>query len=322
MIGSPPSLNVMTDIDLKLDNVAEAAKVIDPVFLDSPQYGDEQLNERLGRNVLVKIETLNPLRSFKGRGADYFAAGLEPGTTMVCGTSGNFGQAVAFAARKRGLRAEVFVPADISPVKLRRMKTLGARVRRVEGEAKDAAAAFAAEAPDRVFVVDGREPAISEGAGTIGLELAEAGRIDTVVLPVGDGALIAGVALWLKAHTPDVRVVGVGTTSARAMATSWRAGEPVTVDRVNSFAGGISIRTPEPESIRRMRSLVDDFVLVEDNDLRAAMRLGAETLGVLPEPAGAAGLAALTVHDIPGDLVATVITGANATWPREWLGRF
>ncbi|KFU76571.1 pyridoxal-5'-phosphate-dependent protein subunit beta [Amycolatopsis lurida NRRL 2430] len=305
-------------MDLKLDNVAEAAKVIDPVFLNSPQYGDEQLNARLGRSVLVKIETLNPLRSFKGRGADYFAARLEPGTTMVCGTSGNFGQAVAYAARKRGLRAEVFVPADVSPVKLRRIKTLGARVRRVEGEVKVAAAAFAAEAPDRVFVVDGREPAISEGAGTIGLELAAAGAIDTVVLPVGDGALIAGVALWLKAHTPDVRVVGVGTTSARAMATSWRAGEPVTVDRVNSFAGGISIRTPEPESVRRLRSLVDDFVLVEDDDLRAAMRLGAETLGVLPEPAGAAGLAALTVHDIPGDRVATVVTGANAVWPREW----
>ncbi|MBE1575117.1 threonine/serine dehydratase [Amycolatopsis roodepoortensis] len=305
-------------MDLKLDNIAEAAKVIDPVFLNSPQYGDEQLNARLGRNVLVKIETLNPLRSFKGRGADYFAAGLEPGTTMVCGTSGNFGQAVAYAARKRGLRAEVFVPADVSPVKLRRIKTLGARVRRVEGEVKVAAAAFAAEAPDRVFVVDGRDPAISEGAGTIGLELAAAGAIDTVVLPVGDGALIAGVALWLKAHTPDVRVVGVGTTSARAMATSWRAGEPVTVDRVNSFAGGISIRTPEPESIRRLRSLVDDFVLVEDDDLRAAMRLGAETLGVLPEPAGAAGLAALTVHDLPGDRVATVVTGANAVWPPEW----
>ncbi|HET6291149.1 MAG TPA: pyridoxal-phosphate dependent enzyme [Amycolatopsis sp.] len=307
----------MTDIDLKLDNVAEAAKVIDPVFLNSPQYSDEQLNERLGRNVLVKIETLNPLRSFKGRGADYFAAGLEPGTTMVCGTSGNFGQAVAFAARKHGLRAEVFVPADISPVKLRRMKTLGARVHRVDGEAKVAAAGFAAEAPDRVFVVDGREPAISEGAGTIGLELAQAGAIDTVVLPVGDGALIAGVAFWLKARTPDIRIVGVGTTSARAMATSWRAGEPITVDRVNSFAGGISIRTPEPESIRRLRSLVDDFVLVEDDDLRAAMRLGAETLGVLPEPAGAAGLAALTVHEIPGARVATVVTGSNAIWPPE-----
>ncbi|WET77825.1 pyridoxal-phosphate dependent enzyme [Amycolatopsis sp. QT-25] len=307
----------MTDIDLKLDNVAEAAKVIDPVFLNSPQYSDEQLNDRLGRNVLVKIETLNPLRSFKGRGADYFAAGLEPGTTMVCGTSGNFGQAVAFAARKHGLRAEVFVPADISPVKLRRMKTLGARVCRVDGEAKVAAATFAAEAPDRVFVVDGREPAISEGAGTIGLELAEAGAMDTVVLPVGDGALIAGVAFWLKARTPDIRIVGVGTTSARAMATSWRAGEPITVDRVNSFAGGISIRTPEPESIRRLRSLVDDFVLVEDDDLRAAMRLGAETLGVLPEPAGAAGLAALTVHEIPGARVATVVTGSNAIWPPE-----
>ncbi|OLZ56598.1 pyridoxal-5'-phosphate-dependent protein subunit beta [Amycolatopsis coloradensis] len=317
MIDFRPSLGVMTDIDLQLDHVAEAAKVIDPVFLNSPQYSDEQLNERLGRRVLVKVETLNPLRSFKGRGADYFAAGLEPGTTMVCGTSGNFGQAVAFAARKRGLRAEVFVPADISPVKLRRMEALGARVRRVDGEAKAAAAAFAAEAPDRVFVVDGREPAISEGAGTIGLELARETGIDTVVLPVGDGALIAGVALWLKAHSPDVRIVGVGTESAPAMARSWQAGEPITVDRANWFAGGISIRTPEPESIRRMRSLVDDFVLVSDDDLRAAMRLGEEILGVVPEPAGAAGLAALTVHDLPGEFATTVVTGANAPWPRE-----
>ncbi|MEV6906241.1 pyridoxal-phosphate dependent enzyme [Amycolatopsis sp. NPDC051071] len=302
----------MTDIDLQLDHVAEAAKVIDPVFLNSPQYSDEQLNDRLGRRVLVKIETLNPLRSFKGRGAEYFAAGLEPGTTVVCGTSGNFGQAVAFAARKYGLRAELFVPAGVAPVKLRRMKALGARVRRVEGEAKVAAAAFAAEAPDRVFVVDGREPAISEGAGTIGMELARVKGIDTVVLPVGDGALIAGVALWLKAHSPDVRVVGVGTTSAPAMERSWKAGKPITADRANWFAGGISIRTPEPESVRRLRSLIDDFVLVGDDDLRAAMRLGAETLGVVPEPAGAAGLAALTVHDIPGDFAATVVTGANA----------
>ncbi|OXM42355.1 pyridoxal-5'-phosphate-dependent protein subunit beta [Amycolatopsis alba DSM 44262] len=311
-------MGVMTDIDLQLDHVAEAAKVIDPVFLDSPQYEDGQLNDRLGRRVLVKVETLNPLRSFKGRGADYFAAGLEPGTTMVCGTSGNFGQAVAFAARKHGLRAEVFVPATVSPVKLRRIKALGARARRVDGEVKVAAAAFAAEAPDRVFVVDGREPAISEGAGTIGLELARESGIDMVVLPVGDGALIAGVALWLKAHSPDVRIVGVGSESARAMMTSWRAGEPITVDRTGSFAAGITITSPEPESVRRLGSLVDDFVLVGDDDLRAAMRLGAETLGVLPEPAGAAGLAALTVHDLPGDRVATVITGANAELPREW----
>ncbi|WP_410659683.1 threonine/serine dehydratase [Amycolatopsis sp. lyj-112] len=302
----------MTDIDLQLDRVAEAATVIDPVFLNSPQYIDEQLNQRLGRRVLVKVESLNPLRSFKGRGAGYFAAGLAPGTTMVCGTSGNFGQAIAYAARRHGLRAEVFVPADVSPVKLRRMKALGARVRRVEGEVKDAAAAFAAEVPDRVFVVDGREPAISEGAGTIGMELARETEIDTVVLPVGDGALIAGVALWLKVHAPGVRIVGVGTTSAPAMARSWQAGEPITVDRANSFAGGISIRTPEPDSVRRLRTLVDDFVLVDDDDLRAAMRLGAETLGVVPEPAGAAGLAALTRHEIPGALAATVITGANA----------
>ncbi|MDT0343389.1 threonine ammonia-lyase [Streptomyces litchfieldiae] len=301
------------DLDLDLDRIARAAEVIDPVFLNSPQYADERLCARLGRRVLVKPETLNPLRSFKGRGADFLVGGLPPGSTVVCGSSGgNFGQAVAYAARRHGLAADVFVPADASPVKTDRMTALGARVHRVAEPPKERAAAHAAADPGRVFVVDGRDAAIAEGAGTIGIELLRGEPFDTVVLPLGDGALITGVARWLKAHAPGVRVVGAASAAAPALAESWRSGEVRTVERRSAFAAGISITRPEPEAVCRTRALVDDVVLVEDAELVAAMHLAADTLGLLPEPAGAAGLAAIAARDIPGATVATVLTGANA----------
>jgi threonine dehydratase len=95
----------MTEMDLRLERIAEAARVIEPVFLNSPQYFDERLGAALGRRVLVKVETLNPIRSFKGRGADFFLRDLERGTRVVCASSGNFGQALAYAARRHGLAA-------------------------------------------------------------------------------------------------------------------------------------------------------------------------------------------------------------------------
>ena len=97
------------DLDLSLTRIEEAARTIDPVFLNTPQYGDEQLNAALGRNVVVKVEIANPLRSFKGRGADFFMGQLGGRPTVVCSSTGNFGQAIAFAGRRRDLRVEVFV---------------------------------------------------------------------------------------------------------------------------------------------------------------------------------------------------------------------
>ncbi|NGN67873.1 pyridoxal-phosphate dependent enzyme [Streptomyces sp. A7024] len=303
------------DTDLSLDRIAEAATVIDPAFLNSPQYYDEQLCDRLGRRVLTKVETLNPLRSFKGRGADFLVSRVAaPGRTIVCGSGGgNFGQAIAYAATRRGLRAEVFMAAGASPVKVRRAQALGAHVRQVEGSPKEHARAYAAGDPQRIFVEDGRDAAISEGAGTIGVELLRGGaQFDTVVLPVGDGALITGVALWIKTHAPQVRVIGATAAAAPALARSWRAGEVMAVPPRNAFAAGISIAEPVPEAVARTRALVDEMVAVEDEELLAAMRLAAETLGVMPEPAGAAGLAVLARGEVPGGPAATVLTGANA----------
>ena len=209
---------------------------------------------------------------------------------------------------------EVFVPENVNPLKLARMRSFGARVTAVGADSAAAEAAArnrAAATRGCVYVEDGREPAIAEGAGTIGLELLRAGTFDTVILPVGDGALITGVARWIKDRAPATRIVGVCASGAPCMALSWRARKPVSTERSDTIAEGIEVRVPVPESVARLVALVDEMVLVDDGDLLEAMELSARTLGLLLEPSGAAGLAALRVHHLPGDRVATILTGSN-----------
>jgi threonine dehydratase len=301
-------------MDLSLARIERASRVIDPVFLRSPQYVDQMLDEALGRHVIVKVEIANPLRSFKGRGADFFMSGVDGTRTVVCSSTGNFGQAIAFAARRRDIPVTIFVPESINPTKLARMQSFGAHVI-AAGHDSAAAEAVAREyvdaTRDTVYVEDGREPAIAEGAGTIGLELLETGPIDTLVVPVGDGALISGIARVLKERAPTTRIVGVCASGAPSMALSWRARAPVTTEESATIAEGIEVRVPVPESVSRLVALVDDMVLVEDDALLDAMRLAINTLGLLLEPSGAAGLAAIRAHDLPGSRLATVLTGSN-----------
>ena len=161
---------------LSLERIAEAARVIDPVFLHSPQFVSGALSERLGPRLLCKVELLNPIRSFKGRGADYFLQrlGSEP-RPLVCASAGNFGQGLAYAAARRGRQVTVFAAHTANPLKLERMRRLGAEVRLAGDDfdaAKLAARAYADQTGAR-FVEDGAEPAIAEGAGSLGAELAD-----------------------------------------------------------------------------------------------------------------------------------------------------
>ena len=288
-----------------------AVDVVDPLFLNSPQYEDEHLCRRLGRRLLVKNETLNPLRSFKGRGSDAMVDGLPRDRHVVCASAGNFGQAMAYSCRRAGMRCTVFLAAGANPLARERIELFGAEVVVGDGDepVKRQAEAYAAAAPERIFVEDGRPPAIAEGAGTIGIELLEAGPIDAVILPVGDGALAAGVACWIKHQPGTVRTVGVSPATSPAMERAWRTGDPAPAP-ANTIADGLSVDEPIAESVRRLRALVDEMLLVSDSALVEAMRLAAETLGVLLEPSGAAGLAALLEHDPPGERVATVLTGS------------
>jgi threonine dehydratase len=300
-------------MDLSLTRIEAAVDEIDPVFLDTPQFVSDQLSEELGREILVKVETLNPIGSFKGRGTWLRAQGLDPSKTWVCATAGNFGQGLAYAARSRGAQVHIFVGADAPEGKVARMRGLGAEVEVAE-HAESAAREYAAADERRYLVVDGLDPAIAEGAGTIGVELGATEPIDTAVVQLGDGALITGIARWLKSRQPDTRVVGVCAGGAPAMAESFAAGRPVSVEGEGTIAGALAIVDPVPESFARVVELVDEVVLVDDDEIRAAMALIAESTGVLVEPAGAAGLAAVARHReaLTGERVAVLLTGAAA----------
>jgi threonine dehydratase len=296
---------------LSLARIEQASRVVDPLFRDSPQFVDPQLCAALGGEVVVKVETANPLGSFKGRGADFFVRHLEPGRRLVCSTGGNFGQALAFAGRRRGFPVTVFVSAGLDEGKLVRIRALATEVFAIDGDeegAKQAAQEHAAANPGCLFVEDGREPAISEGAGTIGVELLAAAPIDTLVVQVGDGALIGGVATWVKERSPTTRVVGVCARGSPAMFLSWREGRAVTAP-AETIASALAVASPVPESVARIRPLIDEFVLVEDADMIDAMRIAAQTLGTLLEPAGAAGIAAVRRHDLGGERIAVLLTG-------------
>jgi threonine dehydratase len=300
-------------MDLSLERIEAAAGEIDPVFLGTPQFVDERLSAELGREVVVKDETRNPIGSFKGRGTWLLAQELDPTRTWVCSTAGNFGQGLAYAGRERGADVHVFVSPDAAPAKVAGMRSLGAEVHESERPGS-AAREHAGESDDRVLVVDGLDPAIAEGAGTIGVELEAAGGIETAIVQVGDGALISGVARWLKSTAPETRIVGVCAQGAPAMARSFAAGRPVSVEGTGTIATALTISEPVAESLSRVLALVDDVVLVDDDDLRDAMKLIAESPGVGVEPAGAAGVAALLRHrdEIPGERVAVLLTGAGA----------
>jgi len=311
-----------------VDRIAQAAGVIDPVFLNSPQFRVEALERMLDCRLVVKVETLNPIRSFKGRGAEYLVATLDDRPHLVCATAGNFGQGMAFAARKRGLSLTIFACQTANPLKVERMRALGAEVRLVGenfDEAHRAAKAFAAESGARL-IEDGREPALGEGAGTIGLELLSWPEpFDAILVPLGDGSLLAGIARWVKEQQPATRMIGVCASGAPAMERSWRARQVQQLDRAETIADGLAVTAPFPDALGDLIGLVDDILLVDDQTLVTAIRLAHESIGIVLEPSGAAGLAALlTYRDrFRGQLTGTILSGGNVTVDqmRQWLAR-
>jgi threonine dehydratase len=301
---------------LSLVQIADASRFIEPVFLNTPQFESEALGEALGCRVVVKVETLNPIGSFKARGAHFMTAKLVGRPHLVCATAGNFGQGMAHAARARRMPITLFVSTDADPVKVKRMRALGADVRAVEGNGDDphrAAQAFAAE-HSAMLVEDGREPAIAEGAGTIGVELLRWPEpFGAVVVPLGDGALLGGVARWLKAHSPRTQMIGVCASGSPAMHLSWQQGRVVSTERPQTIAHGLAIQTPFAEAVANLKMLADDILLVDDEALRVAMHLVQKELGLVLEPSGAAGIAALMTHSdrFRDTLVATILTGGG-----------
>lgn len=314
---------------LSLDRIVEASHRIDPAFTNSPQFVSAPLSQALDCTLALKVETVNPIRSFKGRGADWFVARrVEAGDrrALICASAGNFGQALAYAGAKYGIPVVVFAARNANALKVERMRALGADVR-LEGADFDSAktaARLLATAVGTELVEDGLMPAISEGAGTIALELlARDDAYDAIVVPLGNGALLNGMARWIKAVSPATRVVGVVANGAPAMADSWRDGRIVEHASTNTIADGIAVRVPIAEALADMHGLVDEVLGVDDDALVDAMRRVHAHHGLVIEPAGAAGLAAVIAHKaaFARQRVATVLAGGNLTAQqvRQWL---
>ncbi|HEX6739820.1 MAG TPA: pyridoxal-phosphate dependent enzyme, partial [Vicinamibacteria bacterium] len=217
--------------------------------------------------------------------------------------------------RRRGIAARIHAPAGANPLKVAAMRRLGAVVQVMEpGRDEADAAREAARETGAPFIEDGAHREIAAGAGTIAQEMTAAGmRPEIVLVQVGDGALVAGIGSWLKATSPGTRVVGVTARRAPAMADSLAAGAPVERP-ADTIADGLSITRPVAGALEQVAAAVDEILPVADETLLEAMQLLLRTAGVLAEPSGAAGIAALLEHRarFQGAAVVSVITGSNA----------
>jgi len=310
-----------------LDRIESASRTIDPVFLNSPQFESEPIGEALGMRFVVKVETVNPIRNFKGRGTDFFLAGLPADSPpLVAASAGNFGQGMAYAARKRGFALTMFAAQNANPLKVERMRELGATVRLAGAdfdEAKDHARAFARETGAQ-FVEDGRETPICEGAGSIAVELCRwPNPLDFLFVPLGNGALLAGIGHWMRAHSARTQLIAVCAEGAPSMDLSLRNGEVRTTERADTIADGIAVRVPVPESLDHLKGIPSDIVRVSDEAMLRAMRLLFLYHGLVVEPSGAAGLAAaMTFRDrYQTSTAGTVLCGGNLTSAQitEWF---
>lgn len=276
------------------------------------------LSDRLRSDVHLKLECELPTGSFKVRGA-YYALWRQREAAevseVVAASTGNHGAAVAWAARELGLVAQIFVPNGANPTKAARIRSLGAHLTEsgpdIEG-ARRAAEAYVADS-GAFLLDDATSDTVPTGAGTIGLELlAQLPDCHALIVPVGDSALIRGVAAAMKAVRPDVHVTGVQASGAPAYYRSWQAGTVVTTETADTIADGLATTRPTDANVTAVRELVDAMVLVDEQDMLDAMRWLQANEGIVAEPAGAAAVAVLLNTDtwrFPSTVA--LITGGN-----------
>lgn len=326
-----------------LDAIREAAEAIRPAarrtpLLDAPLVAPGEpapagLGAGAAGRVWLKCECLQHAGAFKLRGAYHFVAGLAPeerARGVLTYSSGNHAQAVAWAARAHGIPATVVMPVDAPRVKREGTIRLGARVEQVGTttlERKARAEELAAEG-GAVIVPPFDHPTIIAGQGTAGLELHEQlgeerlrrrgaeppiGPLGLVLVPVGGGGLVSGVAAAVRALAPRARVVGVEPEGAPKMRRSLDAGHPITLERIDTVADGLKPVRPGDLTFGHVRALVDDVVLVDDETIRAAV-VWCHRRGLVVEPSGAAPVAALLSGRVPvaddGETCA-VLSGGN-----------
>jgi len=295
-----------------------ARHYVSSVHPHTPLRAAPQLSQLSGCDLHVKCEDESPIRSFKGRGAAWCVArlsGSERQAGVITASTGNHGQGIAYAASRAGVRSVVIVPHGTSSIKEDRIRSLGAELR-VEGADLAEAGLIAlsvAEGDGMCYIEDGEDPALMAGAATVAWEILEdLPETDLIVVPVGGGNLIAGIALVAKRLNPAIEIVGVQSDAAPAVARSFALNQVVEAP-CHTAAGGLATRFPGRLAFEVISDLVDSILLVSEEDLAAHIRDSLSTRAVLIEAAAAAPFAALERYGSAwaGRTVVLVQTGSN-----------
>lgn len=294
--------------------------------IETPLERMGPLSDRLGRAVYLKREDLQPVFSFKLRGAYNKLAALtraEKARGVICASAGNHAQGVAFSATRMGVRAVIVMPRTTPSIKIEAVKRFGGEVV-IHGDAFDDARLHAiamCEKENLVFVHPYDDPDVIAGQGTIGVELLRqhAGPLAAIYVPIGGGGLAAGVAAYTKFLRPEVKVIGVEPADAASMQAALAAGKPVPLKEVGIFADGVAVRQAGEETFRLCSTLLDEIVTVTTDEICAAIKDTFDHTRAIAEPAGAVSLAGLRKHaaslDVPGAVIA-ISSGANINFDR------
>jgi threonine dehydratase len=297
---------------------AQAARaVVSPIARHTPLLSSRSLSDGCGGQVVLKAENLQRTGSFKLRGAVHKISRLERPTGVVAGSAGNHGQSLAYAARERGIPCEVFMPSEAAVAKVAAVQAFGGIVH-LGGESVDACVAAARERAAETgagFVHPFDDPEVILGQATLGLELLDdVPDLATVVVPIGGGGLISGIAGVVKAARPTARVVGVQVAACAPFPESIRTQVPVTFDARATIADGIAIKRPGELTLPLVERWVDEVVVVSEDAIAEAMVWLLERSKLVVEGGGAVGVAALLGGQIkpdPNGPTVIVLSGGN-----------
>jgi len=312
-------LTADTTAPVSLDSLRAAARVLEGVAVRTPLLDLPDLGARLGVPVALKCELLQPIGAFKIRGAYNAIARVAAqggARGVVTQSSGNHGQAVAFAARRFGLRAVVVMPASTPAVKVEGVRRHGGEVV-LAGATRSAEQGARAEAIARdeglAMIPPFNHPDVIAGQGTCGLEILEQRPdVRTILVPVSGGGLIAGISVAVAALAPGVRVVGVEPAGAAKLTAALAAGAPRTLDRTESMADGLLSRSIGELTFDILRRVVREAVTVSEDEIAAGVRWLHHHTDLRPEPSGAIALAALLAGQVrPEGPTVAVVSGGN-----------
>jgi len=303
----------------RMSAIREAQKFLAKYFAPTRLVAAPHLGAAAGKDVYLKLETELPTSSFKVRGAFWALAqrmNRARVVEVVASSTGNHGAAVAYAAKQFGIKARIFLPTNCNPLKRGRIASLGAAI--VESGDGDLASASAlaaeyAKQPGVYFLNDATDAELPAGPATIGCEILEQlPKASAIFVPMGDTALIRGIAAAVKQIAPQVKIVGVQAERAPSYYLSWKEGKVVGTETCDTIADGLATRTPEAANVRDVKNLVDDVVLVSEEQMLRAIETLLLEEHVLAEPAGAASTAALSKSSTDhGENVVLVVNGAN-----------